>query len=71
MLVLELQWSYIKYMEDVIKILNDTFHKSAIEPLKDYIRTNSEHDKWLLYSDYCIGDKNKPNDVISFTLILI
>jgi len=56
-------------MEEVLRVVEDTFYKSAITDLKSYLRENSHHKNWLMYSDYCIGDKNKPNDVVSFTLM--
>ena len=56
-------------MEEVLKVIEDTFCKSCINDLKKYIQENFHHKKWLMYSDYAIGDKNKPNDLISFTIM--
>jgi len=56
-------------MDEVIKVIDDTIFKSTINDLKNYISDNPSHDKWLIYSDYCIGDSSKPNDVVSFTVM--
>lgn len=56
-------------MEEVLKVIEDTLCKSSINDLKNYIQENSHHKKWLMYSDYSIGDKDKPNDVLSFTIM--
>jgi hypothetical protein len=61
--------SKVSGMEEVLKIIEDTFNKSTIYDLKRYIQENSHHKKWLMYSDYSIGDVSKPNDVISFTIM--
>lgn len=56
-------------MEEVINVIDDTFNKSTLEDLRCYIKENSQHNKWLMCSDYCIGDNTKSNDVISFTIM--
>ena len=56
-------------MEEILKVIENTFRKSTISDLKDYIQKNSHHKKWLMYSDYSIGDRKKPNDVASFTIM--
>lgn len=35
----------------------------------EFLKKASLSSKWMLYSDYCLDDKNKPNDVITFVLI--
>lgn len=37
--------------------------------VRDFLEKTSFSLKWMLYSDYCLDDKNKPNDVLSFVLI--
>lgn len=56
-------------MNDVIGTIESALCKSVLEDLKRYIKDNREHNKWMMYSDYCIGDEGKPNDVISFTIM--
>ena len=54
----------------LIKVIENTFGKSTIEDLKNnYLPKVDYVTKWMCYSDYCLDDKNKPNDVISFTLV--
>ncbi len=56
-------------MEEILTVLEDTFCKSTISDLMNFIQKNSHQKKWLMYSDYVIGDRNKPNDVASFTIM--
>ena len=56
-------------MEEILKVIEDTFYKSSVNDFKRYMQENSQHKKWLMCSDYSIGDRNKPNDVISFTIM--
>lgn len=37
--------------------------------IEDYLAEAQGATKWMLYSDYCLGDKTKPNDVITFALM--
>ncbi|MGO9653943.1 hypothetical protein [Mycobacterium sp.] len=55
-------------MEKIIKVIDETFSKSALSDFEDYTATKVMHQKWSIFSDYCIGDKSKPNDVASFVL---
>jgi hypothetical protein len=51
------------------KLLNDTFDKSTIQQVKDNYLKNLKHvEKWKCFSDYCFDDKNKPNDVVTFSI---
>ncbi|MDA0107853.1 hypothetical protein OH456_06845 [Vibrio sp. La 4.2.2] len=56
-------------MEYVMGVLDDTFNKSSLGCFQDYVRANSRYKKFLIFSDYCLHDKNKPNDVVSFTIV--
>ncbi len=56
-------------MESVVNLIEKTINKSVLTDFKMYLNDNKPHRKWLIYSDYCIGDDTKPNDVISFTLM--
>ena len=55
-------------MERMFQILEDTVNKSTINDFRNF--TNRFHDvtKWFMSSDYCIDDKGKPNDVITFVI---
>ena len=54
-------------MEDIFHLLENTFDKSVIFDLKKYLTMNKSR-TYFIYSDYCLHDKNKPNDVVSFTI---
>lgn len=51
------------------ELLDDSFSKSLIDNFKSFVEKFKNIDRWALFSDYCIGDKNKPNNIISFVLI--
>ena len=57
--------------ENLLKsLLNQHFNESAIqEVIGAFLIESKESKKWMLYSDYCLDDKNKPNDVITFVLM--
>ena len=52
------------------QLLEREFEKEEMKnEIKDFLKKASYSTKWMLYSDYCLDDKNKPNDVLSFVLI--
>lgn len=55
-------------MDDVLKLIENTVEKSSIDDFRGFITKHDCIRKWFLCSDYCLGDKRKPNDVISFVL---
>jgi hypothetical protein len=57
--------------EDVIllKLLNQTFNKSTKSNIRDnYLKNLKNVSKWKCFSDYCFDDKNKPNNVVTFSI---
>ena len=53
-----------------IELLKQEFEKDEmIAQVQEFLKRASFSPKWMLYSDYCLDDKNKPNDVLSFVLI--
>jgi len=46
---------------------NDTFYKSSYKDFKKFFLDNKDVKKWMICSDYAIGDKNKKNDIVTFT----
>lgn len=46
---------------------NDTFYKSSYTDFKKFFIENKDVKKWMICSDYAIGDKNKKNDIVTFT----
>jgi len=54
----------------ILEVLQSTFSKSTISEIEsNYFESTSTVKKWTCYSDYCFGDDNKPNDVVTFSLI--
>lgn len=53
-----------------IELLKLVFEKDEMKSqLQEFLKRASYSPKWMLYSDYCLDDKNKPNDVLSFVLV--
>ncbi|MBD3638145.1 MAG: hypothetical protein HUJ25_12405 [Crocinitomicaceae bacterium] len=47
-----------------------TFELSALPDMRQhYFSATKKVEKWMCYSDYAIGNSDKPNDVITFTLV--
>lgn len=54
----------------VHELLDDLFTKKEIrDVIAEFQRKNSSRSKWMMFSDYCLDDKNKANDVITFVLM--
>jgi len=47
----------------------DTFYKSLYEIFSKFLKQHNEVKKWMIFTDYVIGDRNKSNDVITSVLI--
>lgn len=56
-------------MKHVLDVVEETISKSALDDFKNYIKKLPMCKKWMIHSDYCIGDKNKPNDVVVFSVV--
>jgi len=50
-----------------LEVFDETFQKNASRLFSDFFSEHSKVTKWMVYSDYIIGDKNKKSDVITFT----
>ena len=55
-------------MQRIFKTLEQTLDKSAINDFRIFINNLGNVTKWFMCSDYCIDDKEKPNDVVTFVL---
>ena len=55
-------------MDNTFTCLDQTINKSTITHFRAFLHRYPDVTKWFLCSDYCIGDKHKANDVISFVL---
>ena len=56
-------------MENILKTLNEAFSKSAGDELKFFLARYPECSSYIIASDYCLNDKERPNDIISFVLL--
>lgn len=53
-----------------IELLKQEFQKEEIiAQVDEFLKRASYSPKWMLYSDYCLGERSKPNDVLTFALI--
>lgn len=51
-------------------LLDEFFANAEMEGvIAEYQHKNSSCSKWLMFSDYCLDDKNKANDVMTFVLM--
>lgn len=54
----------------ILLMIEDTFNQSSKDDIKNnYFPKVKGCKKWMCFSDYALDDKNKPNDVITFTLV--
>ena len=56
---------------NVLKKLPDAyFDKEDMQrKIKSFLEESKGSKRWMLYSDYCLDDSNKPNDVVTFVLV--
>ena len=47
---------------------NQTFYKSGYESFENFFLKNKNIKKWMVFSDYVFDNKNKQNDVVTFTI---
>ena len=57
-------------MYELIKPLKETLEKSSLEDMQRWFSSYPKDVPWYVISDYCIGDKGKQNDVVSFSVLL-
>lgn len=55
-------------MDRLFCVLEETMNKSAIANFRNFIQKYPDVTKWFICSDYCLDDKGKVNNVISFTI---
>ena len=56
-------------MHNFLTHFDETFNKYSHALFSDFFRKNSAVSKWMIFSDYALNDKNKPNDVITFSIL--
>jgi|GEM_PF-3343829 len=55
-------------MQKIVETLRGTLDKTFLANLRSYLGGHAGVTSFALISDYCVEDKDKPNDVIAFTL---
>ena len=51
-------------------LIKKEFEENEMDSLVDVFLAKADYStKWVLYSDYCLDDDKKPNDVITFVLV--
>lgn len=55
-------------LHHIICHFNDSFNQSGKKLFDNFINEFGEVKKWILSSDYAFNDKNKKNDVVTFSL---
>lgn len=54
---------------DVIGVLFDCFDQSACDDLRAFLASNPDVGRWHIAADFCLRDKDRPNDTFAFSLI--
>lgn len=57
-------------MLELLIPLRETISKSIAQDLERWLKPLPNNTSWYLLSDYCFGDRNKRNDVASFSVLL-
>lgn len=59
-----------KGLGECLAILNSQLEsEEMVVEIQQFLEKASKVSKWMLYSDYCLDDPKKPNDVITFVLV--
>lgn len=55
-------------MHNFLVNLDETFNASSHALFVNFFKKNKDISKWMIFSDYVLNDKNKPNDAITFSI---
>lgn len=59
-----------KYIVSALSLIKNEFDSVEINTvLNDFLAQTNYCPRWMLYSDYCLDDRSKPNDVITYVLV--
>lgn len=56
-------------MHNFLTHFDETFNKSSHALFSNFFKRNEDVSKWMIFSDYALNDMNKPNDVITFSIL--
>lgn len=54
---------------DFLRTLFNTFDQSAINDFRGFLAENPQVTKWQIAADFCLHDKERPNNAFAFTII--
>jgi len=55
-------------MQRIFECLETIMNKSVLHKFQNFLKQYPDVEKWFMCSDYCIDDKNKNNNVITFVI---
>ncbi|EFC2855116.1 hypothetical protein CUP90_003001, partial [Escherichia coli] len=55
-------------LHNFLVAFDSTFNLSNHIKIENFFQKNKHIAKWMIFSDYVLHDKNKPNDVITFSI---
>lgn len=55
-------------MHNFLCHIDETFNASSHALFLDFFQNNKDISRWMIFSDYVLNDRNKPNDVITFSI---
>ncbi|WGI23645.1 hypothetical protein QEN58_09775 [Halomonas alkaliantarctica] len=56
-------------IHNFLSSFDETFNQSSYAIFSEFFKKNENVSKWMIFSDYVLNDKNKPNDVITFSIL--
>jgi poly(3-hydroxyalkanoate) synthetase len=56
-------------VDEIVDFFKDRFEKSIIGDLRKYIEDNNYPNKFYIFSDYCLHDRHKIHDVVTYTIM--
>jgi len=57
-------------MIDILEVLKSTVEQSTLADFKKYAKQiQGTADKYMIFSDYCLDDRQKPNNVVTFSIV--
>ncbi|MGH6635250.1 MAG: hypothetical protein ACRED0_03650 [Gammaproteobacteria bacterium] len=54
---------------EFLRVFFDTVDKSAIDAFRNFLAANPHVKKWQIAADFCLHDKERPNNAFTFTII--
>lgn len=55
--------------DDVVRYLLDGFDRKYFDEFRSFMQVNAGTTKWMIVSDYCVHDPNRPEDVMALSIV--